>query len=142
MLGSLYPVLIVFYFWLVDRIKSNSYIVINSILAMCISIVMASLFDLVDHRIPFTAPSKCFARAVSSSFRSLPMLSAYVISITSFCIGLMMLLSSFDLIGPRQPLTEPKVMPLTKDFWKKGYAISTGRTATTAMAIRTATVGI
>ena len=49
MLGSLYPVLIVFYFWLVDRIKSNSYIVINSILAMCISIVMASLFDLVDH---------------------------------------------------------------------------------------------
>ena len=40
MLGSLYPVLIVFYFWLVDRIKSNSYIVINSILAMCISIVM------------------------------------------------------------------------------------------------------
>lgn len=26
MLGSLYPVLIVFYFWLVDRIKSNSYI--------------------------------------------------------------------------------------------------------------------
>lgn len=49
MLGSLYPVLIVFYFWLVDRIKSNSYIVINSILVMCISIVMASLFDLVDH---------------------------------------------------------------------------------------------
>lgn len=48
-LGSLYPLLIVFYFWLVDRIKSNSYIIMNSILAMCISIVMSSLFDLVDH---------------------------------------------------------------------------------------------
>lgn len=49
MLGSLYPVLIVFYLWLVDRIKSNSCIAINSILAICTSIIMSSLFDLVDH---------------------------------------------------------------------------------------------
>ncbi len=49
MLGSFYPVLIVFYLWLVDRIKSNPYIAINSILVMCTSIIMSSLFDLVDH---------------------------------------------------------------------------------------------
>ena len=37
---------------------------------------------------------------------------------------------------------EPNVMPLMKYFWKNGYAMSKGRTAMTAMAIRTLILGI
>lgn len=49
MLGSLCPVLIVFYLWLVDRIEFNQNVVIDSIVAMFTCIIMPSLFDLVDH---------------------------------------------------------------------------------------------
>lgn len=47
--SSLNIVSIVFYLWLVDKIKSNQNIVIDSIFAMCIGIIMSSGFDLVDH---------------------------------------------------------------------------------------------
>lgn len=40
-----------------------------------------------------------------------------------------------------QPLTEPSVMPLTKYFWKNGYAIISGSTAMTAIAMRTPMFG-
>ena len=40
------------------------------------------------------------------------------------------------------PLTPPRVMPLTKLFWIKGYTMTMGRTPTTAMAIRTETAGM
>lgn len=47
--SSLNIVFIVFYLWLVDKIKSNQNIVIDSIFAMFIGIIMSSGFDLVDH---------------------------------------------------------------------------------------------
>ena len=49
--SSLNIVFIVFYLWLVDKIKSNQNIVIDSVFVMCIGIIMSSGFDLVDHYI-------------------------------------------------------------------------------------------
>lgn len=48
-LSSFYIVLIVFYLWLLDRIKMNPYILLNSIFAMFTAVILSSLFDLVDH---------------------------------------------------------------------------------------------
>ncbi len=47
--GSLYSLLLVIILWLFDRVKDKTNIIINNILAMVTSIIMSSLFDLVDH---------------------------------------------------------------------------------------------
>ncbi|MBB1124249.1 GHKL domain-containing protein [Limosilactobacillus sp. Lr3000] len=47
--GSLYSLLLVIILWLFDRVKDKTNIIINNILAMITSIIMSSLFDLVDH---------------------------------------------------------------------------------------------
>ncbi|MBB1078414.1 GHKL domain-containing protein [Limosilactobacillus sp. STM2_1] len=47
--GSLYPLLLVIILWLFDRVKDKTNIIINNILAMITSIIMSSLFDLVNH---------------------------------------------------------------------------------------------
>lgn len=48
-IGSIYPLLLVFYFWIGDRIELFPYRIINSIIAMMVAIIMSMFFDLTDY---------------------------------------------------------------------------------------------
>ncbi|WP_225437810.1 hypothetical protein [Limosilactobacillus reuteri] len=48
-IGSIYPLLLVFYFWIGDRIELFPYRITNSIIAMMVAMIMSMFFDLTDY---------------------------------------------------------------------------------------------